>query len=413
MPPGFKPCPRSTDTGTVFAARDNAKLGEDLAAARARIAQLEGDLARSSSRDPISTELLTLRGFRTQLELDVQRAERYARPLAVALLDIDGFRHFNLTHGYSAGDLVLRGVGAVIAMATRTNDLACRIGGDEFAILFPETEAAGVYDALGRILVALEGLEAGGVQGHSASAGIAMLEPAQAPEALLAAAGSALEAARAAGGGQAAIFSPVGEDGIEQLAVAGAHGDVIAALASALAERDRYTGDHSESVVDLAAKVGESLALGAEQIARLRTAALLHDIGKVGVPDEILHKPGPLDEREWEIMHQHPVIGERIIRAIPGMGAIARAVRHEHERWDGDGYPDGLSGEQIPIEARIILACDAYHAMVTDRPYRAAMSHPEAMAELSSNAGTQFDPQVTEALVGLLYGRRQSGLAAV
>jgi HD-GYP domain-containing protein (c-di-GMP phosphodiesterase class II) len=298
-------------------------------------------------------------------------------------------------------------------MATRTNDLACRIGGDEFAILFPETEAAGVYDALGRILVALEGLEAGGVQGHSASAGIAMLEPAQAPEALLGAAGSALEAARAAGGGQAAIFSPVGEDGIEQLAVAGAHGDVIAALASALAERDRYTGDHSESVVDLAAKVGESLALGAEQIARLRTAALLHDIGKVGVPDEILHKPGPLDEREWEIMHQHPVIGERIIRAIPGMGAIARAVRHEHERWDGDGYPDGLSGEQIPIEARIILACDAYHAMVTDRPYRAAMSHPEAMAELTSNAGTQFDPQVTEALVGLLYGRRQSGLAAV
>ena len=112
-------------------------------------------------------------------------------------------------------------------------------------------------------------------------------------------------------------------------------------------------------------------------------------------------------------MRQHPVIGERIIRAIPGMGAVARIVRHEHERWDGAGYPDGLAGEQIPLEARIILACDAYHAMISDRPYREAMSHGEAMAELTSNAGSQFDPQVIEALVGYLYGRRQSGLAAV
>ncbi len=210
-----------------------------------------------------------------------------------------------------------------------------------------------------------------------------MLEPGQSPEALLAAASSALETARAGGGGQAAVYSTAAEGAIGVDALAGAHGDVIAALASTLGERDRYTGDHSESVVDLAARVGESLALDAEQVARLRTAALLHDIGKVGVPDEILHKPGPLDEREWEIMRQHPVIGERIIRAIPGMGAIARAVRHEHERWDGGGYPDGLSGEQVPIEARIILACDAYHAMISNRPYREAMSHREAMAELT------------------------------
>ena len=112
-------------------------------------------------------------------------------------------------------------------------------------------------------------------------------------------------------------------------------------------------------------------------------------------------------------MRQHPVIGERIIRAIPGMGGIARAVRHEHERWDGGGYPDGLAGEEIPIEARIILACDAYHAMTSDRPYRKAMPHREAMAELTANAGKQFDPQVVESLVGYLYGRRQSGLAAV
>ena len=112
-------------------------------------------------------------------------------------------------------------------------------------------------------------------------------------------------------------------------------------------------------------------------------------------------------------MRQHPVIGERIMRAIPGMGVIARIVRHEHERWDGGGYPDGISGNEIPIGARIILACDAYHAMTSDRPYRKAMPHTDAMKELSDNAGSQFDPAVVEALVGYLYGRRQSGLAAV
>ena len=126
-----------------------------------------------------------------------------------------------------------------------------------------------------------------------------------------------------------------------------------------------------------------------------------------------LAEPGPLDEREWEQMRQHPAIGERIIRAIPGLGAVARVVRHEHERWDGGGYPDGIAGKEIPVESRIILACDAYHAMTSDRPYREAMSHQDAIAELSRHAGTQFDPEVIEALVGLLYGIRQNGVAAV
>ena len=184
---------------------------------------------------------------------------------------------------------------------------------------------------------------------------------------------------------------------------------VIAALASTLGERDRYTGDHSESVVDIAARVGETLGLGAERIGVLRTAALLHDIGKVGVPDGILHKDGPLDEREWEQMREHAAIGERIIRAVPGLGAVARVVRHEHERWDGGGYPDGISAEEIPVEARIILACDAYHAMTSDRPYRKAISHQEALVELSRHAGNQFDPEIVEVLAGLLGGIRQRG----
>jgi diguanylate cyclase (GGDEF)-like protein len=395
----------------VRASKERESLAGELASARQRITELEGELSRLASRDSLAQSLLTLQAFRTQLELDVQRAHRYGRPMSVVLIDVDRFRYLNLKRGYAAGDEILSAVGALIAARTRVHDLACRVGGDEFAILLPETGVDASLEAIGRILVELEDLEAGGVRGISVSVGIAALQTGGTAETVLAAARSALEQARAAGGHQAAVFA--GDDDDEAAGLELGHGDVIAALASALQERDRYTGEHSESVVDLTAKVGESLALDSEEIGRIRTGALLHDIGKVGVPDEILHKPGPLDDAEWEIMRQHPVIGERILRAIPGLGAVARVVRHEHERWDGQGYPDGLAGDRIPIGSRIILACDAYHAMVSDRPYRQAMPHTDAMAELSKNAGTQFDPEVVQALVGYLYGRRQSGLAAV
>ena len=329
----------------------------------------------------------------------------------MALLDVDRFRGLNLEHGYAAGDAVLAAVAGLIAEQTGVHNLACRTGGDEFAFLLPETRTPWLREAIERLLVELEDLEAGGIRGISASVGIATLEMGDKPEAVLAAARAALEQARARGGRQAVAFGGSSENG--DAALDPGHGDVIAALASALEERDRYTGEHSESVVDLTARVGEALALGGEEISRIRTAALLHDIGKVGVPDQILHKPGPLNDEEWEIMRQHPVIGERILRAIPGMGDVARIVRHEHERWDGKGYPDCLAGVEIPVGSRIILACDAYHAMVSDRPYRKAMEHADAIAELSGNAGVQFDPEVVEALVGYLFGRRQAGLAAV
>jgi diguanylate cyclase (GGDEF)-like protein/putative nucleotidyltransferase with HDIG domain len=378
--------------------------------AQARIAELETELANRDGRDTLTQRLLTMRAFRTQLAVDAHRAQRYGTPLSVALIDLDHFRQLNVRHGFAAGDEVLAVFAHFLAERMRIHDLACHAGGDEFAVMLPETDATAASDAMQRLLVELEDLEAGGMRGFSASIGVAVLQPEQSPELLLAAARSALEQARAAGGGQAIVYA--GGDGEAQNGETG-NGDVIAALASALTERDQYTGDHSDSVVDLTAKVGEALAMKGDEVEALRTAALLHDIGKVGVPDHILHKPGPLDDDEWEIMRQHPVIGERILRAIPGMGAIARIVRHEHERWDGGGYPDQLSGAEIPLGARIILACDAYHAMVSDRPYRQAMSHTDAMTELHANAGTQFDPDVVEALVGYLYGQRQAGLNPV
>jgi diguanylate cyclase (GGDEF)-like protein len=378
-----------------------------LAEAQSRIGELEAQLAHADSRDPLARTLLTLKAFRTQLDLDVARAQRYQRPLSVALLDIDGFRKINLRHGYAVGDEVLATIGNVISDETRVHDLACRMGADEFGLLLPESSGPAAHQAIERLLVRLENVVAGPVSGLSMSVGIAGLEAKQSSEQVLAAAGEALQLARAAGGHQAVVFDgQIGEETGDAM-----HGDVVVALASALQERDQYTGDHSESVVEMSARVAEAMALGPDEVARIRMGALLHDIGKVGIPDDVLHKPGPLDDSEWELMREHPVIGERILRMIPGLGPIARIVRHEHERFDGGGYPDGIAGSEIPIGSRIILACDAYHAMTSDRPYREAMSHADAMAELGKHAGSQFDPEVIQALVGYLYGRRQAGAA--
>jgi diguanylate cyclase (GGDEF)-like protein len=377
-----------------------------LAEAQQRIADLEAQLAQADARDPLARTLLTLKAFRTQLDLDVARSQRYGRPLAVALLDIDGFRAINLNHGYGVGDEVLATIGNVISDEMRVHDLACRVGADEFGLLLPETSAQAAQQAIERLLMRLENVSAGPVSGLTMSVGVAGLEAKQSSEQVLSAAGEALKQARIAGGSQVVVY-----DGrVAEQTGNPAHDDVVVALASALQERDQYTGDHSESVVDMAARVAEAMALDTEEIARIRMGALLHDIGKVGIPDDVLHKPGPLDDKEWELMRQHPVIGERILRMIPGLGPIARIVRHEHERWDGGGYPDGISGTEIPIGSRVILACDAYHAMTSDRPYRQAMSHADAMAELGRHSGTQFDPEVVQALVGYLYGRRQAGV---
>ena len=182
----------------------------------------------------------------------------------------------------------------------------------------------------------------------------------------------------------------------------GASRSAVGALAAAIDARDDYTHSHSEQVVKLATAVALRLDLNPADVERVRDGAMLHDGGKVAIPNEILFKPGALDAEEWAIMREHPVIGERILRRTPELEPIAPMVRHEHERWDGGGYPDGLSGEEIPVGSRIIFACDAYNAMITQRPYREPMSSEKAIAELEENAGTQFDPAIVDALLAVL-----------
>jgi len=186
------------------------------------------------------------------------------------------------------------------------------------------------------------------------------------------------------------------------------HGEVtaISALLAALDARDHYTGEHSRTVVELSRAVAKRLGVSAVAVAEVEQVALLHDLGKVGIPDAVLQKPGPLNDAEWALMREHPAIGARIVAAIDSLAHLAPAVRAEHERWDGAGYPDGLTGEAIPIASRITLACDAYHAMTSDRPYRAAIPLHAAHAELRAHAGRQFDPDVVDALLSVLSDTR-------
>jgi len=176
----------------------------------------------------------------------------------------------------------------------------------------------------------------------------------------------------------------------------------LAALFAGLDARDSYTGRHSEAVVELAAQVTRELGLSPSFVAEVKQVALLHDVGKIGIPDAILGKPGPLDDEEWGLMYEHPIIGAGIVASIEPLAHLAPAVRAEHERCDGKGYPDGLSREQIPLASRITLVCDAHHAMLSSRPYRAAMQPAAAVAELRDNAGTQFDADVVDALLSIV-----------
>jgi putative nucleotidyltransferase with HDIG domain len=177
----------------------------------------------------------------------------------------------------------------------------------------------------------------------------------------------------------------------------------VQALLAAVDARDHYTADHSKSVVQLSSLAARKMKLSGRQVAETEQVALLHDVGKVAVPDSILQKPGPLTAEEREVINTHPVVGARIVRSIAGLAHLAPAIRAGHERWDGGGYPDGLAGEEIPIVSRITFVCDAWDAMTSDRPYRRALGRDHALSELERNAGTQFCSQAVEALISVVH----------
>ncbi|MGH2920105.1 MAG: HD-GYP domain-containing protein [Solirubrobacteraceae bacterium] len=382
---------------------------DELEAARARIAELESALQRRSHDG--MTAVLRIEVFREQLADALRRARRGGWQGALIVLQVDRLADIHREHGFAGGTALLGAVVAAMRAGTRGGDPIGRVDHDRFAVLLREGDEAGARACVARVVGDIAMLAAGRVHGVSASAGVALFGPGDDDAVLVFdRADRALQAAQHGGGGRAVIAA---RDGDEIGVSAKLHRrDAVEALAVALLERDRYTGEHSESVVDMAAAVARNVGLSAAHIDDVRAAALLHDIGKVGIPDAILNKPGPLTPDERTVMAEHPVIGERILRSIGGFAAVADIVRHEHESFDGSGYPDGLVGDQIPIGSRIILACDAYHAMTSDRPYRARMSHADAFAELNRCAGRQFDPDVIAALIAHFYHHRTGRTAA-
>ena len=377
------------------------ELRRRLEEAQRQLTHLQQEVVKKSRRDPL-TGLMEVGEFMVRLAEEAGRAARYGRPLTVLRVDIDDFEALNVQHGRPAIDRVLTTTADAIAASIRSHDLLCRAGGDEFALVLPETPPEGAMACAERILSICEGLDSAPVHGMKASIGLASHTRTLTAEGLFAAAGDALEEAKAEGGGRIKLAGEPRPD------TADVHGDAALALTAALGERDPWTATHSRTVAEMSAIVAQKLGLVSE-VETVRLAGLLHDIGKLAVPEAVLNKPGPLDEGEWALMRDVPLAGERMLRAVPGLGNVARLVRSVHENVDGSGYPDGLAGEQIPIGARIIAACDAYNAMTTVRPFRPVMEHERAVHELLAEAGSQFDDEVTEILIGHVNGLRQAG----
>jgi diguanylate cyclase (GGDEF)-like protein len=360
---------------------------------------------RLALTDPL-TGLGNHRDFYEQLEHAALAADA-DHPLSLCLLDIDNFKEINDLHGHPVGDQTL----VQVADRLRQDGEAFRIGGDEFALLLTDSTAAeavriaeGVVKRVGRAQVQV-------------SAGIASY-PQHGVERseLVRVADSALYLAKEHGKNRVRVYRPdllelaelrrlaEGPDRSARLRAA-------ASLAHAVDARDAYTGSHSYMVGELSARVAKRMGLESEQIELARLAGSLHDLGKLAIPEEILRKPGPLNEAERLVLERHPQIGFRMLDSL-GVEPVATWVLHHHERWDGGGYPDRLGGEHIPLGSRILFVADAYDAMTTDRVYRSKLSHERAISELERCAGTQFDPEVVSALFDELGVRRAASAAA-
>ena len=363
---------------------------------------------RLAQTDPL-TGLGNHRHFQEQLQLKIESAEQTRLPLSVVLLDLDNFKQINDRYGHPVGDKVL----AEVAARLRDAGQAFRLGGDEFAVVLPghgEEAARRVGDKIVRDLGNAETEHGGTV---SFSAGVATfpqhgIERAE----LVRVADIALYWAKGEGKNRVRVYRPdmPAMTQLQRLATdpdRSARLQAAAALAGAVDARDAYVGSHSQRVGEYAAAVAERLEFPPEEIELIRLAGKLHDLGKLAIPEEILRKRGSLTPREREVLERHPQIGQNMLDPL-GIEPVASWVLHHHERWDGDGYPGNLSGERIPIGARIIFAADSFDAMTSDRVYRPALSYDEATDELRRCSGTQFDPIVISALLDELEtnGRR-------
>ncbi len=360
-----------------------------------------------ADRDSV-TGLLNHRALHQRLENEVNRAQRAGRMFSLVMMDLDNFKLFNDTYGHPVGDEVLREVAGLLAQTGRTSDVVGRYGGDEFLMILPETDSRGAVEMAQRMRDALDG--------HPFLAPDGLHVPVHLSFGVAAYPEHGRKVNELIGYADANLYLSKEHEGETWVAGAGGELDdisdigifsILQGLLSAVDSKDRYTRAHSDDVTAYALALASRLALPEEAHRSLRMAGLMHDVGKIGVPDRILRKPARLTAEEYELVKRHALLGEIIVKEVPHLGEVMAAVGSHHERYDGGGYPRGLKGEEIPLMGRILAVADAYAAMTADRPYRKALTPEAARAELRAVAGTQLDPAIVDAFLEVLGdGRR-------
>lgn len=362
-----------------------------------------------ADRDPL-TGLLNHRAFHRRLEEEAEKClVGNGSPFAVAVMDMNNFKFFNDAYGHTVGDEVLRQVAGALSENSRTTDTLSRYGGDEFAMILPGfgMDEAGVFagrltEQLSRVGYKPPGYDT--VIPLSLSIGVALFpNESQSRIDVLEIADARLRRAKTGAGEQADYVR-------RHFTQSMAGFSMLDALVTAVDTKDRYTLCHSEDVMVYSLEIARELGLSDEEQHHVQLAALLHDVGKIGVPDSILRKPGKLTDDEFAAVKQHPEMGAIIVAAVPGFDSILDAVRHHHERWDGGGYPFGLEGTSTPLMARLMAVADAYSAMTTDRPYRTGWSSEKALGILRDGSGSQWDPDCVAAFLKVRFNESDPSL---
>ena len=387
-------------------------------------------LKELSLRDP-QTGLYNYRYLMERLSSEFKRAKRYILPLSIIMLDIDYFKSINEVYGHRYGDIILKEFADYLTKCVRSNDIVVRYGGEEFAMLMPDTYKNGAAMFGQRILEALKERifdRKGKRIKLKISMGLASYpeDGMENHHGLLDAMDKALREAKEKGGNILFSFQSISGKEIKDIVKDGGEENVeklkerllkmkdrtnqillesIFAFAKAVEARDYSTGRHSENTVSIAVGIGKKLRLSSEEIDNLQYAAILHDLGKIGIQDKILQKKGKLSKAEYEKIKSHPQIGAEIIRDIHFLKEVVPIILYHHERFDGFGYSAGLRGKNIPLGARIIAIADVYQALISDRPYRKAHSKKEALKIIKEGSGTQFDPRIVDAFLEMMQAK--------
>lgn len=387
-------------------------------------------LKELSLKDP-HTELYNYRYLIERLASEIKRATRYYLPLSIIMIDIDYFKSINDVYGHTYGDNILKEFSQYLKSFARGNDVVIRYGGEEFVILLPDTNRENAIVFGGRLLAAIK-KHIFDTKGKKIRLKISMglssfIDGGVSTEGLMDSVDRALHEAKESGGNRLAIFRGISE-AEKVTAKKGVRENVnklkgklikmenrvnqtllesIYAFAKTIKAKDYYTSEHIDKTVSIVTKIGEKLNLYGKELENLKHAAILHDLGKIGIPDKILGKKGRLTKKEYEVIKNHPQIGAEIIRSVHFLKDVVPIILHHHERFDGKGYPSGLDGKRIPPGARIIAIADVYQALISDRPYRKAYNKEKALKIIKEGSGTQFDPEIVKAFLSVIKESRK------